>query len=605
MTILDKIKSWIFPENDNGTTGNNFNQQNSYVSEIIDGVFDGQTFPGSLNTAQINWTDYYTLRARSAQLFQENPYCKGVIRRLLTNEIHTGLNLEAHPVQSLINLTDDDAMKWSDDREIDWKLWGNDAEQCDWEKRRTLGELALECRQTALIEGDCLEVFRVNPKTGLPAIELIGGRHIKTPFGKKPRPGNKIVHGVELDSNNRHVAYWVQVIKENSDYLELSDKDLEYRRIPVRGEKSGRLIAKLIYGTEKTKMDDVRGEPILANMLYMIGELKKGMDSEQRGFTINSMLAYFIENEGTGIPTSPVTGGATRKGSIDVTQPDGSTKAWNYARNVPGMVFQKLGRGEKPVPFNHQRPNSGVGKFEEIIVNTFAWSLEIPPEIVRLLFQSNFSASRQANNEFENYLSKRCWKFGLEFYQPAYELHTLLSALNGRIQAPGLLEAWRNPKERNIYNAWMYSEWKGLVRHSVDIKKDVDAMAKALDYGMVTGDYASRKISGQGYFENHKQRKREIEYDKKNGLSFSSEENQNKEPIPEQGADTGTEQSQSNWVNGVQLTENQKKMIAQMQHQNNDIAQARIRKLEKIVMELSNAMEELQEKQEEMEAVNV
>jgi capsid protein len=579
MKIKDKLKSFFFPENDNGPIDSSIAQpKNSYVGNILNDVFDGSPFPGAFGDTKINWTDYYTLRLRSKQLFQENLYCRGIIRRLLTNEIHTGLNLESHPIAKIIGLTEDQAIEWSDDREIDWNLWANDPIQCDWQKKSNLTQLSNERRQTALISGDCLVIQRINKKTGLPAIQLVDGRHIKTPFGEKPRAGNKIIHGVEVDKNGRHMAFWVQQPDSGNfktDEQEFNKIGTTFKRIPAFGEKTGRKIAWLTYGTEKTKLDDVRGEPILAIVLYMMKELDTYRSSEQRSATVNALLAYFIERDpNSGIGTQPVDSTATRKGSVDITQPDGSTSAWNYAKGLPGAVMQHLGKGEKPVPYNPQRPNVNFGKFEEVIIDAFSWLFELPPEILRLKFQSNFSASRQADNEFRNYLKKAVWQNGNDFYQPIYETHTIMSVANGRFEAPGLLESWRDAKNRNTFNAWLHSEWTGLSRQSVDFKKDVDGGAKAIDYGFTTQDQQCRKLSGLSFRAVLQTRKREIEEAKKAGVSFASEEDQNRNPIV---------------PGGENIPEGQ---------EGNDITNIRIKKMENLISEIQEKFEDMEEMME-------
>jgi capsid protein len=558
MNIVNKIKSYVFAKP--SVESQKKNDPQSYVGGILHDVFDGSPFPGSFGDTKINWTDYYTLRLRSVQLFQENLYCRGIIRRLLTNEIHTGLNLESHPIPQKIGLTEDQAIEWSDEREIDWKLWSNDPLQCDWEKKNTLDELAAIRRQTALISGDCLVIQRINPKTGLPAIQLVDGRFIKTPFGEKPKSGNKISHGVEIDKHKRHVAFWVQEPAEGNFLNQETDVNLtsKFKRIPAFGEKTGRRTAWLTYGTEQTKLDDIRGEPILSIVLYMMKELDTYRSSEQRSATVNALLAYFIERgPANTVSTSPVDGGATRKGAKEIVQPDGTTSPWNYAKGLPGAVMQHLGKDEKPVPWNHQRPNVNFGKFEEVIIDAFSWLMEIPPEILRLKFQSNFSASRQANNEFENYLKKIVVKIGNEFYKPIYETHTILSVASGAVDAPGLLESFRNFKQRNIFNAWLNADWTGLSRQSVDFKKDVDGAAKAIDYGFTTQDQQCRKLSGMSYRSMLQTRKREIAEAEKAGVSFASEEDQNRTPISKSG-------------------------------ESEDLAHARIKKLEEMIEELND-----------------
>jgi hypothetical protein len=77
-----------------------------YVRDIAADVFDGDAFPGSFGeTKNYLWeygVDYYTLRRRSLQLFTENLYAQGIIKRIIRNEIFTGLTADPTPVASIL-----------------------------------------------------------------------------------------------------------------------------------------------------------------------------------------------------------------------------------------------------------------------------------------------------------------------------------------------------------------------------------------------------------------------------------------------------------------------------------------------------------------------
>lgn len=526
------------PEGYIGLYANKHNQQNtelknenlktrqtfSYVGDLIRTVFDGDKFPGSFGaTKDFIWVDYYTLRKRSVQLFKENPYARGAIRRLLRNEVHTGLNLESNPIASIIGLSEEEATLWAENTEINYNLWAEDPEQCDFKKRDTLGKIAENARMTALISGDVVVVVRINRKTGLPHIELIDGTRVINPFGQTHAVnGNKIVHGVELNKNGRHVAYHITTIKDGKTKNE---------RIPCKGEKSGRRISWMIYGSDK-RLDEVRGEPILALVLYMLKELDRYKDAEQRAAVINAMIPLFVSKAEKSVGSTPFGKGAVKEGEISVIDDTGLTsRTVATTGNLPGMVMDELAFGEKIESFNTQRPNVNLQKFEETIINVFAWCLELPPEILRLLFTNSFSASRQANTEFNIYLQYRFKTFGDEFYQPIYKELIITYVLLDHIEAPGLVEARRDPKKWQIVTAWLNAFWAGLSRPSVDIKKDVAAAKEGLGAGIGTYDFWNRRIVGKSAKDVFQSRSKEELEMEKLGLSFSSEENNNGEPI--------------------------------------------------------------------------
>lgn len=494
----------------------------NYVGDLIDSVFSGEKFPGGFGTTKdYTYVDYYLLRKRSVQLFKENPYARGIMRRLLRNEINSGLILEANAMPDVIGLTEDEATAWDQESETDWKLWGDDPLQCDFKKQNTIGKLAEQCRQTALVSGDCLVILRMNKITGLPMVELIDGEKVKTPFGKTKNGNNRIIHGVELDKNDRHVAYWVSSFE---------DGKYKSKRIPAWGEKSGRKISWLVYGTDK-RLDAVRGEPILALVLYMLRELDRAMNAEQRAATINGMLPLFITKTEKGSGGAGFGQGAIRKDQVVVTDnTGGESRNVNFQTNLPGTIME-MPYGQKPESFNTQRPNTNFKTFEEMIVNTFAWALEVPPEIVRLLFTNSFAASRQANNEFNVYLQYRSVANGNEFYQPIYKERLISAVLTNQLPAPGLIEAWRDKRQWRIVGGWTSAVWEGISRPSVDIQKDVRAAVEAISNGIGTVKWWTKRITGQNWRDVYKQRSREDEYAKELGLSFDYQENNNGEPI--------------------------------------------------------------------------
>ncbi len=551
MKIIDRVKQLFSPKqkttSEPGRSIAASIAPNHFLNNVVSDVFDGGKFPGSFGiTKDFHFVDYWVLRTRSLLLFRENPYCKGMIKRLLRNEINTGLKLEATPIAKILGMTEDEAQEWGDQREVDFRIWGANPKLCDFRKQRTLGELANKAREISMIAGDVLVVYRINRQTQLPSIELIDGSHIQTPIGQKRAAGKKIIHGVEINSQGRHIAYWVKVDRAGQE-------SLKWERVPVFGEKSGRRISKMIYGDEERKLDEVRGIPILASMLYMMKELDRYRDSEQRAATLNSILSLFITKSEPGPGTQPIGAGAVRTDAVEVTQGDASTRNYNIAGMLPGLVLDELAVGEEPHSFNAQRPNVNYAKFEEAILDVLAWVNSIPPEVLRMKFQNNFSASRQANNEFQIYLWYQIAKFGADFYQPIYEENLIQAVLTGQVIAAGFIEAWRDPLMWREFGAWVNAEWSGISRPSVDILKDVKAWLELNGAGLTTRDFITRKFLSMSFETVTKKRKRESDF----AQTMGGEELQAIEaPQPAQGEEPG---------NAASANEVLMKMVADME----------------------------------------
>lgn len=462
------------------------------------GYYDGEKFVGGFGPTSIFIADYWELRAKSAQLFQENIYARGLIRRLVTNEINTGLNLEAIPEEAILGYEEDALNDWTEIVENRFTLWGKNPALCDYRERQSFGALQAAARLEALVAGDVLVVLRQHPKTKLPTVQLVSGGRIRTPLDAKPQAGNRIVHGVEVDRRDRHVAYWID------------QGDGTSKRLPATGPRSGRRLAWLVYGSDK-RHDEVRGQPLLSIVLQSLKEIDRYRDSAQRKAVINSILALFIEKAEDKMGTRPLTGSAVRRDQVDTTAPDGAARKFNLAGQIPGLVLEELQKGETPKAFGSNGTDVNFGPFESAIVYAVAWVNEIPPEVLTLAFSNNYSASQAAINEFKMYLNRVRTRWGEEFCQPVYVDWLLSECLLGKVRAPGLLEAWRDPWRYDTLGAWIASDWSGAIKPSTDVLKQAKGYKALNQEGWITNDRASRELTGTKFSKNIRRLRQENE----------------------------------------------------------------------------------------------
>jgi lambda family phage portal protein len=444
--------------------------------------------------------DYWTLRKHSTWLFETNIYARGLIRRLVTNEINTGLHLEATPIEKQLGFAEQALAEWSENVETMFELWASDPWLCDHVEQRVFGEIQAIARMQALVDGDVLVVMRQNPVTKLPRIQLISGASVQTPAKDVARAGNKIKQGVELDGQGRQVAYWI-----------LQD-DGTSKRLPAYGEKSGRKLAWLLYGSAERRYDGIRGEPLLSLIVQSLKEIDRYRDATQRKAVINSMLAMFVAKTADKPPSQALTagGGITRRGTESTVDSTGRVRRFNVAEGIPGLVIDELQVGETPHAFPQSAATEGFGDFEEAVIQTIAWVYEIPPEILRLSFSSNYSASKAANNEFEMYLMKVRTFSGNNFCRPIY-VEWLVAAVLIQIitNAPGLLESWRDAKRFLEFGSWSNSDWAGQIKPSIDLSKMALAYKTLIEMGLITRDRAAREMTGMKFSRVIRQLERE------------------------------------------------------------------------------------------------
>lgn len=467
---------------------------------------DGEAFPGGYGPTPILTVDYWTLRARSAELFERNIYFRGLIRRFVTTVIGTGLTVEATPDPLLVGMSDEDIDLWTEQVESLFELWGSLPELCCASGRATFPQQQRMVKTEALVTGDVLEVMTQDPRTKLPRIRKISGGNVRTPPGLKPKPGVKVVHGVELGANGEHVAFYVHT-PGKSGILG------SYERIPAK-DSTGRHVAWLVYGITDRRLDEVRGQPILAIAMQALKDVNRYKDSALRKALITSMVAFVVTKKDEVVgskPTMQLGGGFSQAKISDQPNESGATeeRVFNVAKMMPGSMVDELAPNEEMKPMPSTGTDEKFSEFEGAIVSAVAWMMGMPPEVAGMRFSNNFSASMAANNEGKVSSDVEREEMGDQMIKPCYRELLLSLVLLGQVRAPGLLDALNDPAQWFVYASWMSAEMSGAVKPSVDPLK----LAKALDLmvisGFITRARATRLATGMKHSRVVKQLEKE------------------------------------------------------------------------------------------------
>ena len=465
------------------------------------GWWHAEKYPGGLGPVNLLQLDYWTLRARSAELFRTNLYARGLIRRLVTNVINTGLHLESTPNEQLLGFVEEALSGWAETIESRFEIWARNPKLCDYRRRQTFGQLQAAVYRESFICGDVLVVLHQDPVTKLPLVQVVNGGLVQTPLERlMDAPGqNKVVEGVEVDENGRHIAYWIR----QSDVL-------KSKRVAAY-DAQGRRIAWLVYASDK-RHEDVRGEPILSLVLQSLREIDRYRDSVQRKALLNAHLAIFVKRDAQAQGRSWGSTGGISKHTDTVLDSSGTERTFNVVESMPGAVIDTLAPGEEPHGFPANGTDEKFGDFEEAIIQAVAWAFEIPPEILRLAFSHNYSASQAANNEFNLFLYLTRHNAAISLCQPVFEEWLLSESLLQKFENSQLiLDAWANPQRYDAWGAWTATDWAGQIKPAADILKVVNAHATMCEEGFELRSRAARELSGMKYARFIKKARRENE----------------------------------------------------------------------------------------------
>lgn len=467
-------------------------------SPIYSVPFDGEKTPGEMGAAKNYNLLYDYLRVRSWQSYLESEITQIVINKYILWVVGSGLKVQPEPVRHVlgqegITLRED----FVKNVETRFNLW-TFSRFSDSSRMNPIDYLSGEAFKNACIGGDCLVVMRVDK--GYCNIQVIDGSHVVSPyldnkyFNEAKARGNRIEYGIELSPDNEHIAYYIY------------GADAKIYRVPRLGEKSGRLMAFMVYGN-KYRIDNVRGLPLIAAVMETLKKLDRYKEATVGAAEQAAKVVMSVEHtaESTGqnpfeakLAQSQALGMGEALESKSVSDYEAAatkiaTMTNNSAINMPVGAILKSFTSEKELYFKD---------FYDTNIRNVSASVGIPFEVAMSTYNSNYSASRAAIKDWEHSMKTSREKFAYQFYQNYYNLWLEVEVLNGKIQADGFMKAII---DNNLYaiEAYRSARWIGVNVPHIDPVKEVQAARLRLGdqttplttfdqetEGLGTGDFA-------------------------------------------------------------------------------------------------------------------
>jgi len=434
------------------------------------------------------------LRERSRDLCMSEGIAIGALRTIRTNEIGSGLRLNAQIDAPFLGLTPEEAQAWEDNVERQFTAWARSRE-CDAGRRCTFGELQALARLSQLMSGDVFALLPAIPRAGERfdlKVQLVEADRVCDPMVRDPK--KDILGGVEVGDYGEPVAFYFAE-RHPGDMLTPGLRLVQaqkWTRVPAFGEETGRPL--VLHLMEMERPGQRRGVPLLAPVIEKLKQLSRYAEAEIAAAVVSALFTLAITTEN---PQNPL--GQVPDDANSVKDPDDKGDPIELGNgNIIGLA-----PGEKAEAIGVTRPNPVFGDFFRAVCQQIGAGLGVPYEILLKQFDASYSASRAALLEFWKAVNVgRAWMI-TGFCQPIYEQWIEEAVLRGYIDAPGFLD---DPLKRA---AWCGAEWIGPTQGQLNPTLEVEAAKLRIEAGLSSRTREAQELCGVDFWANTSLRGRE------------------------------------------------------------------------------------------------
>lgn len=470
------------------------------------------------STAMVDLLSRWLLVSHSRQLAISNPAASAAIDRYVGGVVGSGILYSTPKEPSLIP------------PELEWVMslvssrFALASKECTLDRQGLLdfGQMQTLAIENMLLSGD-IAFVRKPDEYSWTAIE---SDRIISPYYmcEKTRPtivdgifklinrenGNRIVDGVELDNDGRMVALWI--LKEALERPWAACAD-QIERIPIEDPDTGLPLCLFVFMPQRPAQ--YRGVPLLSPVIEQLFLQSAYIQSEGNAAALQASLYGFITSQK---PVNDETAPELKsrmdeyipvvdeedddeegEGDEDEDKPtppfhvayNGQEARENIynpkAKPVTSGRFMHLADGEDIRFLQSTHPNSNFASYMEATTELIASAVGLPSEVLRLSFNSSYSASRAAIIQAGQKYAQVRTHFISRFVRPVFEVF-----------------AYETIKETVGTDAALYiskalgSEaiWRAPRLAALDPKVELEAYKLAMEMGLVDADEVALAIYG-------------------------------------------------------------------------------------------------------------
>jgi lambda family phage portal protein len=461
---------------------------------IITKKWDGEKTPGELGVVVQNLPDYKRLRLRAYDAEMRIDIINILTSRYANWVVGSGLKLQSEPIKNVLESENVkmDFAGFPKKVESRFQIF-SESKNASSSGELTLHDLAMSAFTTSFVGGDALVICRIQNKRL--NVQIVDGQHIDTPgteqqdlLDKAKDLGHTIQNGIELNKKGKAVAFYVKI---QSD-----DFECKYDRVNAYGEKTGRNLAWMVYGS-KHRIDHTRGITRLSHVLEKVNKLDRYNEATVSKAEQGANIVFSIEHDNNSMGEDIMKENFKKKLKITGEAEDPYALSDGLANTITQTTSNQtfnMPIGAKLKPYQSE-VGSEYEQFQDAVFSSISASMNMPAEFALFKFNSNYSASRAAINGWGYIVDIERKKFSKDFYKRIYKLWLELEILSGKIQAPGFIEALKSD-DYMVVDAYSNARFVGKNMPHIDPLKEVKAVRSML------GDETTPLISREQATEN-------------------------------------------------------------------------------------------------------
>lgn len=427
------------------------------------------------------------LRNRAHDLAVNSAIGSAAINVMTTNVIGVGLKLFPRIKAAALGVTPEFAREWARKTKQEFDLWARSPLACDFLKRNNFYELQRVSFGSYLVDGDNFCLFRRRLPTNFNPyslrLQLIDAQRVSNPqtngnyFAtsavemQKPGSRNRIVNGIEVDSEGTQVAIWIsnRIWDEPTTLI----PEIKWQRVRWFGRDSGE--RNILHICADTRPDQFRGVPLLAPAIEPLKQLSRYADAELTSAIIKSFFSIFFVQPISNLAVDDVLGEGEKSAE---TSKEPVVDVSEYKLGPATMSALPKGVDVKSIDSSNAQSTFDV--FVASYLKQVGAAVGVPYEVLMKNFTASYSASRAALLQAQDEFRQRKGWFVSDFCQPIYEQWLSEAVAIGRIKAPGFFE---DPIKRA---AWCSADWFNETSRFLDPVKETQAMVMRLQNGLST-----------------------------------------------------------------------------------------------------------------------